>query len=419
MFMNACRVLSSMRQRGRWLGLLAVMASPTAGAFTQEIRALFVPDSAKPHKNEFVNKTPVSGYCADAPAECAHQNMFSIRLATKFRASGPIPAFNAPNRGATFKVPAGWRRLEVRNAQTQKPEYVEVRVTGIGSQYTLSDSAAKLVGVSDILLGHQKLWDSKSWVYAAEPCTYSGVGFYGPETYKFFWKTPSEAACRKIAQFRVPDMTYEYLDFAYELRTPNPLGMTSGLYTGDLTYRIGPGGDFDMGDVMLPDDNLLTLSFVLDVQHTLKVELPPGGNRIQLEPAGGWQNWLQQGRKPTRLFRDQRFFISASSPFKMTVECEEYYLGDCRLVERSLRRGALVKVFVSLPDGLTDISGQPVKRAYLSYLNTVQFVPGFYVDRSPGILHFEIAADYVEHMIVPGLAAHYEGNITVIWDSDI
>src|SRR3546814_3118440 len=77
-------------------------------------------------------------------------------------------------------------------------------------------------------------------------------------------------------------MTYRYLDFAYELRTPNPLNMSSGQYTGSLTYSIGPGQDFDMGDVMLPNDSALTLNFNLEVQHTLQVEVPPGGNRVEL-----------------------------------------------------------------------------------------------------------------------------------------
>jgi hypothetical protein len=41
-------------------------------------------------------------------------------------------------------------------------------------------------------------------------------------------------------------MQLEYLDFAYELETPDPLGMSSGHYTGSLTYSVGPNGDFDL-----------------------------------------------------------------------------------------------------------------------------------------------------------------------------
>lgn len=420
--MNGSSVLFSIRRRARWLGLLVVMTSPTAGAITQEIRALFVPDSAKPYKNEFVNKTLVTGYCSEYPTECQGQNMFSIRLPVKFNASGPILPFNPPARGATFKVPSDWRRLTVRNVLTEKTETVEVRITGIGSQYLLSDSAANLVGVSDHLLGHQKLWNTSSWVYAAPPCVYSGVGAYGPDYYRFFWKTPKESACTKTAQFLIPHMSYEYLDFAYELRTPNPLGMSSGLYTGDLTYRIGPGGDFDMGEVMVPDDNLLTLNFVLDVQHTLKVDIPPGGDRVFLEPVGGWQSWLQSGRRPVSLIRDQTFSISSSTHFKMQLMCQQSsFLYDCQIHDPVAKRSVELQVRVTLPNGLTTLDGQPVSRLRLraGADKAEQFQPGNYVDRKPGFLHFEVPPHQMQFMIQSGVQSTYSGYVTVIWDSDI
>jgi hypothetical protein len=151
------------------------------------------------------------------------------------------------------------------------------------------------------------------------------MGFYGARTYAFFWKTPDERACVKVANFPIPAMTYEYLDFAYELRTPNPLGMSSGLYTGSLSYRLGPGGDFDFGDVMIPNDPDLTLDFVLDVQHTLKVEIPPGGDKVKLVPAGGWQSWLHAGRRPrksghcSRPTRPTRYVTNSSTKRRPAV----------------------------------------------------------------------------------------------------
>jgi hypothetical protein len=30
-------------------------------------------------------------------------------------------------------------------------------------------------------------------------------------------------------------------------------------------------------------------------------QIPPGGNKVLLEPQGGWQGWLEHGRKPVRL----------------------------------------------------------------------------------------------------------------------
>jgi hypothetical protein len=405
-----------------WLGLLAVFASHSAGAVTQEISALFRPDSANPQRNEFVNQTPSTGYCEYYPEICRNSNTFSLRLMTKVDSIKAMQANADPRGSAMFKVPGGWRSLTVTNVETGEAETVEVRIAGIGSNYELSDTAANLTGESDAGEGHRRLWQGSSWVNPAPPCTTTGMGFYGASTYAFFWKVADERTCTKVANFVIPGMTYGYLDFAYELRTPNPLKMSSGFYTGSLSYRLGPGGDFDFGDVMIPNDPDLTLDFVLEVQHTLKVDIPPGGEKIQLVPAGGWQSWLHAGRKPVRLFRDQTFNISASSRFKMLLECEiTGFPYDCLILDPVSRRSVELQVSVSLPNGLTDLAGQPVKRQRLrtGAANAQQFQPGFYVDRAQGILHFEIPPHQMEFMLQPGVASTYRGNVTVIWDSEV
>lgn len=58
-------------------------------------------------------------------------------------------------------------------------------------------------------------------------------------------------------------MTFNTMEYAYELRTPNPLGMSSGQYVGGITYSIGPGADYDFGDVIVPSKNAITFNFTL------------------------------------------------------------------------------------------------------------------------------------------------------------
>jgi hypothetical protein len=413
-------------RRGRSLALLAVVAAPSAGAATQEIRALFTPDSANPHRNMFINKTPSSGYCVDAPSQCQDNNMFSIRLPVGFNSARAMQPDAAPRQSAMFKVPASWRTLTVTRADGDGAAKVEVRIAGIGSQHNLSDTSMNLTGAPTAVEGHQRLWSGGvlgSWVNAAPPCEYSGVGFYGDSFYRFFWKTPVEGTCVKVAKFMIPSLSYEHLDFAYELRTPNPLDMASGLYTGSLNYRIGPGGDFDMGDVMLPNDSLLTLNFVLDVQHTLKVDIPPGGEKVLLVPAGGWQSWLHAGRKPTRIFRDQTFNISASSRFKMYLDCQFQFHPGSRYCYLSDGNNILVpiEISVSLPAGLMDSSGKPVSREPLKVgeQGSVVFQPSQYVDRKPGTLHFELYKDAIDAVLLPQTGKHYRGTVVVIWDSEV
>jgi len=404
------------------LGLLLAMCGSSAWAIDVAIQASFRPDSANPQQNKFKNDTPPSGYCATYPVQCSDNEMFSLRVPIQFNSNAPIEANHAsPRQGATIKVPAQWRDLPVVHETTGESETVRVRIAGIGSLYVTEDVISLVGGGSDYVLAHNQLWGA-SWVNAPVPCLYSGVGAYGNTQYRFFWKTPTEGSCSKQARFNVPWLRYDYLDFAYELVTPNPLGMSSGRYSGSLTYSVGPHGDFDMGDVMQPSDSALTLNFTLEVQHTLKVEIPPGGNRVELVPQGGWQAWLTQGRKPTRLFRDQTFNVSSSSRFKMNLDCQ-YSLDGNRCSVRDPASGHLVPldISVTLPGGLVDATAQPVNRRPLRRdgSGTEMFQPRFYVDRKPGTLHFEVAQDEVGEMLKPGVARSYSGLVTVIWDSEV
>lgn len=392
---------------------LSLSVSP-AQAVNQEIRALFQPDPAQPSKNLFVNQTPNSGYCVNFPPQCAANNMFSIELPIRYSSTREL----ARGDDVSLRVPADWRRLTVTNQDTQETEVVEVRITGIGSRFVLSDSVEKLTGVP-APTGHDILWTSGSgWLYAPAPCLGSGLAGYSPSTYRFFWHTPVQASCTKTAAFTIPSMYYDKIDFAYELKTPNPLGMTSGLYTGSLSYIMGPGGDFDMGAAFQPDDSNLTLDFVLDVQHTLKIDLPPGGNNVSLEPEGGWARWIDSGRKPTRIFRDQPFYISASSRFKVMLLCNSPGGNTCRLGSPK-GNTTEVQVSMSLPTGITHSSGNSAIRLPLRFNEWIgPFQPGLYVDRKPGAIHFDMTPFAIDFLLRPGVTDRLRGNVTVIWDSE-
>ncbi|MNP78342.1 hypothetical protein D3C76_1759310 [compost metagenome] len=79
-----------------------------------------------------------------------------------------------------------------------------------------------------------------------------------------------------------------------------------------------------------------------------------------------------------------------------------------------------LQVLLTLPNGLTRDDGSPVNRQplRLSGSGTEMFKPGFYLDRKPGTLHFELQRDDVEQML-DRTAATYKGDATVIWDSDV
>lgn len=403
----------------RFAVALLLMGGASASAQQVSINASFKPDSAHPLRNKFTNDTPSSGYCADHPSQCKDNDMFSLQVPIRAYSTEPIKANHASVRqGAMFDIPTQWRDLTVTHLGTAETKTLRVRIAGIGSTYR-TDDIYKLVGPNGNLPeAHWRLWDG-TWVNTPPPCTYSGVGFAGQYIYKFFWKTPTQGVCSRQAKYDIPWMRYDYLDFAYELETPSPLEMSTGTYIGTLTYTLGPGADFDFGDIMIPTSSTLTMNFELEVQHTLKVDIPPGGTQVELLPQGGWQAWLTQGRKPTRLFRDQTFNISSSSRFKMQMQCQ-HLAGDTCAVQDPSGNQVPLQVAVTLPYGLTSEGGRAVVRQPLrvSGVGTELFQPGIYVDRKPGTLHFDIEQGDVADMLSRE-AATYKGNVTVIWDSEV
>ncbi|HWT69198.1 MAG TPA: hypothetical protein VN214_08820, partial [Pseudomonas sp.] len=356
-----------------------------------------------------------SGFCPwHIPQRCKDLGIFSIRTYDfTFNSSKPIPANHAGEReGFMAKVPSQWRNLDVVNPSTGDIQTVQMRIAGIGSKTWPSNPPGT------------EAWGPRwsIWPYAPAPCqstSYAALNIYYA---LWFWIIPEGVGtCARTALFDVASMRFEYLEYAYEIKTPNPLTMSAGQYNGSISYSIGPGQDFDFGEVMIPNDNNLTFNVTLDVEHSLKVEIPPGGNKVELLPQGGWQAWLNQGRKPTRLFRDQTFNLSASSRFKMQLECQYTNGGNtCSLREPTSGHDVPLNIRVSLPNGLTDATGQSVNRRPLlrDGSGTELFQPGFYVDRKPGTLHFDIDREHVEQMLTGGEKT-YSGQVTVVWDSEV
>ncbi|BCX66370.1 hypothetical protein [Pseudomonas izuensis] len=398
-----------------------LLLSTSASALVQDITAKFTPDPANPLNNEFVNTTPETGICAwHAPATptCKALGIFTIRAPFIANSNGPILANHEdPRQGAMWKMPSEWREVDVIHRETGEVETVQVRIAGVGHRWGLD----RPPGVSAWERPGIISW-SNQWRQAPSPC--AGINYLAASTSfaLFFWIVPENAGvCSRQPGMDIPRFWYDTLEYAYAIKTPKPLTMSTGQYTGSINYTMGPGGDFDFGDVMIPTDNLFTFNFTLDVQHALKVEIPPGGNRVELLPQGGWQAWLNQGRKPTRLFRDQTFNISSSSRFKMGLECEIAGGGNtCLVRDTTSGHEVPLNVSVSLPNGLTDAAGQAVNRRPLlrDGSGTELFQPGFYVDRKPGTLHFDIDREHVEQMLTGG-AKTYSGNVTVVWDSEV
>lgn len=402
----------------RLLGVMLVMSALPVAAATLNITAAFKPDPSKPNHNVFENTTPNTGFCRYHSWYCRQNNFFSLRAVPAIYATGPITANHEnPRQGVMLKAPAQWRDVNVTNSATGHQETVKIRINGLGASLVTDPVVGLVGGGVSTSEAHALLFGTKLSV-APAPCKALSPGWtFNDISFDFFWGFAVSGECAKQAKFDIPKSRLNYIEISYEINTPNPLKMSAGQYTGTSTYTLGPHQDIDMGDNFLPNDPTLIIQFTLTVDHNLKIEIPPGGNNIVLEPKGGWQLW-SLGRRPEKLLRDQTFLIHTSSRFKMQLACERI-IGDTCGLSNSRQHEVPINVSVSLPNGLRHANGASVNRQplLLSGAGTELFEPTQYVDRKPGTLHFEIDKQYVAEMLFQ--EGTYNGSVTVIWDSEV
>ncbi|MGG7598243.1 hypothetical protein ACQ4OD_14540 [Pseudomonas sp. WC1] len=211
----------------------------------------------------------------------------------------------------------------------------------------------------------------------------------------------------------------EELSIGFDMNIPPPYRLKAGTYRGSITYRIGPGGDFDFGnDVSNLSGDSLTVNFELDVQHAFMFEFPPGSERAVLEPRNGWQAWLAGGKAPQRLYRDLPFRVWSTGPFKVYKLCQ-YDTGAKCAIKNDGGEQVPVDVAMSLPAGVQHL-GQSVERLALPTGRpaALQFEAAMPTLNRPGQLHFEVGRNDVQDMLKhPG--STYTGQVTVVFDAEL
>ena len=317
-----------------------------------------------------------------------------------------------------FKVPAEPRPVQVTNTRGQVAE-VKFSISALsGTNFTVDPREITGMPASTATSAHNTLWGEKMWGWSSPSACPRGAGMNAGWTFvNFFWFTPQSVPCGISPAYTIEDLVMSNISVSYQMIAPDPLKLESGIYRGSMTYAVGPGGDFDFGDNLLPTYNSVTFNFTLEVQHTLKFQFPAGYGSVVLNPAGGWQQWLNNGRRPQKLSADQGFKMWASTRFSIGLQCE-YRLSDQCAIKNPAGHEVPVETRVTLPDGLRDASSQPVNRFLLS-TNPQVFSPGHYLDNRPAALHFEVPRDQVKTMIDDHSGSMYRGNITVIWDSEV
>jgi hypothetical protein len=397
------------------LGLGCVlMAAESAMAFNARITAEFVPSLADPTNNVFTNTSAPGYLCGTMPAIC--DGNVSITFPGRFANQTPIIANNPDPRQSFFiKLPADWRDITVQHATTGQTSTVQLRFTSFGGELRIAPNATFATGIPDVTAAHSALWNGGGLEVPPSPCTSRLHRVDGDTTIRFFWQMPVVAECAKQTAFDLDQLHIYALELMYEIRTPTPLNMAAGIWEADYLYTLGPGADFDFGDNLLPYDPNLNIKITLTVSHHLRAVFPPGADRLALEPEGGWIPWLNGGRRPERIIRDQPFQFTSSGPVKMRIECQYLMGGNCAIANPAGHR-VPVETRITLPAGMHELTGGPVSRKLLSTIDDVTALASRYVADQTGNLHFEVARSDVNDMLTyPDTT--YSGNVTVVWDS--
>ncbi|OEZ00669.1 MULTISPECIES: hypothetical protein [Stenotrophomonas] len=373
------------------------------------ISAEFKPDISDPDKREFTNTTPWSGVCNSGHLQsCINNEWWSID--TKIRGTkDAIAQANYGRNGFFIGMPA--------------PRVVQV--TSDDGAHTF-DLRLNIIGAAMRLTDLEQDGPPEPGPVAPRNCDLglknAGAGNYSVMR-MFLRRDGGEGVAECALQYmQTNNYAMQEFDFTYKLITPAPLGMPSGIYTGTTTYRIGgtgEGADFDLGNGVTLEDNIINVHFSLTVQHAFQLDLPPGSDRAVLMPRGGWTQWSDYGIVPKSLEREVPFSVSSSGQFEVSLQCQ-HPTADGRCAIRNMTDTAHevpLDIRLTMPGFRDAASGlDAVDMSLTTTMVPPVFTADTFIIRRPSKLHFGVHGEAVSEMLDnPG--SHYRGDVTVIFDA--
>jgi hypothetical protein len=407
------------------IGLLMLLVGSGVHAIEMEITASFAPSMSNPENNIFTNTTPQSGYCATWPELC--RGKFSIEIpGLSSVSSTTISARDTNKRNGLFlKIPVQNKTVAVTNLMTGdvvnlvfRPNIFGAAMNPFGGRNTWKDGGT--LGFPDS---------------GVAGCSSGAGGSYGVNgsQVRFAWSygPGATAGCYRTSNIDRPaGITFYQYNFGYELVAPEPLTMSSGIYVGSLSYSVGPGGDFDFGDNITANDNVVNITFRLSVNHELKLSTTPEDQQVTLQPCtagrvctedqgkANWERWMVSRVAP-QLTGHSGFSLSSSGEFTVYLSCEQMSGADCAL--RSDNDGSLVPVqtLLTLPNNVVDINTRTtvVRRPLQVGKSDTQniFTTQVFGESKKGSIDFLVAQRNVETMLTTRPDT-YRGAVTVIFD---
>ncbi|MDN4966810.1 hypothetical protein QYY51_21995 [Enterobacter hormaechei] len=411
----------------RSLAVVLLLGSAAAGAASINITASFSPSLSNPGNNTFTNTTAQSGFCSTWGTICANGSMFSIntRITTKSNADRIYIADANPKDHVFFQLPPA-TNVEVKNVNTGSKHNV---------QFLFSAISARMYNVPSPGSG----WGNSSFSYPQGGCSYVGSAVSNGIYYSFIWRISnktSPSGCYKKRTSSNADISKAYMDaisIGYELNTPSPLDMESGVYKGSITFSVGPNEEISFGNKWDASDTSLTINLTLTVNHELRVSFPAEDLKVNLQPCVpnkictpeqgqiNWERWITTRVTP-QLTGRSNFSLSSSGEFSVYLQCEYKMESMCAMKSSNDNQKVPVHTMLTLPSNVVNNkTGSSVVKEPIfigkNSINAIFHTTTFGQNRS-GHLDFLVKQRDVDTMLTTRPDT-YSGAVTVIFDSNI
>ncbi|MFM1661844.1 hypothetical protein [Aeromonas salmonicida] len=388
---------------GLWLVVLLGLPVQAASI---DVTAEYKPAAYEVGYGKFINTTP----CLDEPGKTGFWCSTTATADTPQALSIPIKIDRVVRNNnnlmdaITYQSFIGARDVSLVNSSGGKAHKLKFMLTQIGAR--MMPNINKEAHINDSF-----------WLNTIEgDCSYSQSTWASALVFEYFYDVNSSnqlngGKCyhsKFKTTFSSKDVSLNRIYLGYKLDTPDPLKMENGVYKGSLVLSIGQNKDLDFGNGTY-SDNQLTINFTMTVRHQIKMEFPPGSDKVVLQPPGGWHDWIYRGKshQPPHLIAELPYRLWSSSTYNVWLNCQ-YPDGEYCMLSNT-RTGHKARFDVIYQNGAKEefVLRAITKKPFIGVSINAARILIFKVDK-PAL---------TEMMKSPG--STYKGNVTIIYDAAI
>ncbi|UDJ83890.1 hypothetical protein [Kosakonia oryzae] len=257
-------------------------------AATVDITAEFAADISKPQLNEFVNTTPVTGFCANYWNDCASFGGFSVVIPnlTAERVLDSNNTSDYMDYQPSMAVDGAPKIITLTDPMTNRSINVNFRLVLVGVTYTRLNGSSGSLGMAMNVMS-----------IPGNGCKKLGGSTLNSDAASFAWQYPeSKADCFAFLNYRYPFaglVRISDVSIGYTLQLPDPLNVYAGTYEGEITYVVGNGRDIDLHAQSTSETELI-IKLKATVKHAFNIFFPGGSDdlNVKLDARGAGVNGL-------------------------------------------------------------------------------------------------------------------------------